>query len=199
MLSSISIRGMLAVAAVAAGAGLLGTGSASAATSCEESAVAVLRSQGATSAACEAMDAVAVPQAAVSSLAARHDRDDLIIGFEHIGRSRGLPSRTAAVIGLHDLPAIARATGWAPFGESALVYRAVRGWAASVPGLPRPGDLPMRRGGYAADEPTAPEPLMPVEPALLPARVSAHSSHGLDVELGRTLTVDTTIDGPHAD
>ncbi|MFC4529803.1 hypothetical protein [Sphaerisporangium dianthi] len=195
MRSSINIRGFLAVAAIAAGAACLATGSASAATSCEQSAVTVLRSPGFASAACHALHAMAAPQAATSSITARHTRDELSVGFEHIGRTWGLPSRTAAVIGLHELPAIARGP-LSRLPEGTLVYQTSRKLTVTVPGLPQQDDRPLRRGAYASDEPAAaPAPLMPVEPEPLPGLVAANGPHGLGARIGRVLTVDTTISG----
>jgi hypothetical protein len=162
MRTSINIRGVLAVAAVTAGASLVGmSGAVAAAGPCQDSPLTSLDAPYA----CDGPAGLAVPQG-------RPGSGDLLIGIEHIGRSSGLMSGTTAVIGLTDLPAIVRSTGLPGFLRGEFVYHVTRG----VVGY----DRRLATGGAAvSDEPHSGLPIDPLTVlGAAPSVVPAHEAPG---------------------
>ncbi|WP_248962296.1 hypothetical protein [Sphaerisporangium perillae] len=215
MRSSLNIRGILAVAVVAAGASWLGAGSASAAVPCGEGPLTALQAPGTAPEACDGLGGLTVPH--VANRGAGNGRGDLLIGFEHIGRSSGLLSGTAAVIGLTDLPAIVRSTGLPHLLKGELLYRVARGH--SVPGVlqyeGRPAqrraigssdvpDAPATSGTAVSGDPGAPAvgagtglPVLPVVPPAVGAPVQDPGTDAAGAELAKLPSVDTALTGLH--
>ncbi|MEV7966626.1 hypothetical protein AB0O34_11670 [Sphaerisporangium sp. NPDC088356] len=169
MRTSLSFRGVLAVAAVTAGASWLGMGSALAATPADSRP---LTSSSKADISPNTVNGLRLPSLHVAGHGGYGDGGDLLLGFEQIGQSSGMPTRTTTVVGLTDLPAIVRSTGLTRATRGQYLYDLTRGRDLShvlrgedppVPGdsgeLDTPGVIPA-----PAQDPTPAIAVLPIEP-----------------------------------
>ncbi|GGK99051.1 hypothetical protein Sme01_60260 [Sphaerisporangium melleum] len=194
MIRSLHIKGMLAMA-VAAGTVCLGTGGTSAAARSDEATVPGAHPPVVTSRTDERPVPVPVPAPPVPAApAAPHGQGDLLLSFEHVGRSPGLPAHTSAVIGLTDLPAIVRGIGLPLLLKGMAANRAAYGEARTAQGVLRHED---GQGRHTVGAPGVVAGVngLPVDPEPLPAPVSAHVPGALDAEVGTEPATGTTVAG----
>ncbi|MEU8270204.1 hypothetical protein AB0B89_23990 [Sphaerisporangium sp. NPDC049002] len=185
MRTSLSIRGVLAVAAVTAGAGWLGMGSALAATPAE---TRPHTTSTAADVAPNSVNGLRLPSLRVSGRDGYGYRDggDLLVGIEQIGRSSGMPTRTTTVVGLTDLPAIVRSTGIPRALRGQNVYDATRGGGLSH--VLRREDPPVPGEEAGLDTPAVdPEQSLDVTQGLDPEQ-SLGSATGADATQGLDAT-----------